>query len=103
MNKDLILREYLAVERTKMANQRTLLTYIRTGLYFLIAGTTLGELINTFFWNYMQVPLIIVGIVLMLIGGFVYRKNQHKIEVSTRQIGKVKAEFIQSLRLDPEE
>jgi len=49
MNKDLILREYLAIERTKMANQRTLLTYIRTGLYFLIAGSTLGAFLDTQF------------------------------------------------------
>lgn len=38
MNKDLVLREYLAIERTKLANERTLLTYIRTGLYFLVAA-----------------------------------------------------------------
>lgn len=35
MNKDLVLREYLAIERTKLANETTLLAYIRTGLYFL--------------------------------------------------------------------
>ena len=55
MNKDLVLREYLAIERTKLANERTLLTYIRTGLYFLVAGSTLGYVVDSPFWNTMGV------------------------------------------------
>jgi uncharacterized membrane protein YidH (DUF202 family) len=50
MNKDLVLREYLAIERTRLANETTLLAYIRTGLYFLVAGSTLGHLIASEFW-----------------------------------------------------
>ena len=38
---DLILRDFLAVERTKLANQRTLLSMLRTGLYFAIVGLSL--------------------------------------------------------------
>ena len=38
INKDLILREKLAIERTDMAIDRTLLSFIRTSLYFVIAG-----------------------------------------------------------------
>jgi len=38
INKDLILRERLAIERTAMGNDRTLLAFIRTALYFSIAG-----------------------------------------------------------------
>src|SRR5690606_30109753 len=97
MNKDLILREYLAIERTKMANQRTLLTYIRTGLYFLIAGSTLGAFLDTQFWNIMAVPLIGIGILLMIIGGVVYRANQIKINKSLHQIGDIKSDFTNSL------
>ncbi len=33
-----ILRDYLALERTKLANERTYLSYIRTSLYFLLGG-----------------------------------------------------------------
>ena len=32
-NEELILRDYLAIERTKLANVRTLFSYIRTSLY----------------------------------------------------------------------
>jgi putative membrane protein len=38
INKDLILMERLALERTAMANDTTLVAFIRTALYFSIAG-----------------------------------------------------------------
>lgn len=37
-NKELILRDHLALERTKLANERTLFSYIRTSLYLLTVG-----------------------------------------------------------------
>ena len=43
INKDLILRERLAVERTDMAIDRTLLAFIRTASYFTIAGMTVNS------------------------------------------------------------
>lgn len=38
------LREHLALERTKLANERTLLAYIRASLYLLVGGTALLQL-----------------------------------------------------------
>ncbi len=35
---EIILRDYLAIERTKLANERTLLSYIRASLYLVIGG-----------------------------------------------------------------
>lgn len=43
---ELIIRDYLARQRTALANDRTLLSYIRTSLYFLVSGTALFE-VNT--------------------------------------------------------
>jgi putative membrane protein len=40
---DLIVRDYLARQRTYLANDRTLLSFIRTSLYFLVSGTALME------------------------------------------------------------
>jgi putative membrane protein len=37
----LIVRDYLALDRTRLANERTLLAYVRTALTFLVAGVTL--------------------------------------------------------------
>ncbi|PZD78630.1 DUF202 domain-containing protein [Mesonia sp. K7] len=38
------IREHLALERTKLANERTLLAYIRASLYLLVGGTALLQL-----------------------------------------------------------
>ncbi|KQB40178.1 hypothetical protein B6A10_04840 [Flavobacterium sp. L1I52] len=35
---EIILRDHLAIERTKLANERTLLTYIRTSIYLVLGG-----------------------------------------------------------------
>ena len=43
LENELIIRDYLARQRTTLANQRTLLSYIRTTLYFLVSGIALFE------------------------------------------------------------
>ena len=35
---EIILRDHLAMERTKLANERTLLSYMRTTLYLILGG-----------------------------------------------------------------
>lgn len=40
----LILRDHLALVRTRLANERTLLSYIRSALYLLIGGIALLQL-----------------------------------------------------------
>jgi putative membrane protein len=35
---EIILRDHLAMERTKLANERTLLSYMRTSLYLVLGG-----------------------------------------------------------------
>ena len=37
---DLILRDHLALDRTRLANERTLLSYLRTALMLLVAGAS---------------------------------------------------------------
>ena len=44
-NKDrIILRDFLALERTSLANERTLFSYIRTSLYLVLGGIALIQL-----------------------------------------------------------
>lgn len=43
LERELIIRDYLARQRTTLANDRTLLSFIRTALYFLVSGTALFE------------------------------------------------------------
>lgn len=41
---EIILRDYLALERTRLANERTLLSYIRSSLYLLLGGIAFLQL-----------------------------------------------------------
>jgi putative membrane protein len=44
-NRDkLILRDHLALERTRLANERTFMAYIRSALYLIVGGLALMEL-----------------------------------------------------------
>lgn len=45
MNKDLILKEKLALQRTILANRSTFLSFLRMSMYFLIAGLSLKNLL----------------------------------------------------------
>jgi putative membrane protein len=98
MNKELVLREYLAIERTKLANESTLLAYIRTGLYFVVAGSTLGELVQSAFWDLIGVPLIVIGLVIIIIGGIRYSRLRKRIEHSKENIGDSSDLFIKAAR-----
>lgn len=55
LNRDLILRENLAIERTDMAIDRTLLAFVRTSLYFAIAGMTLNSLLILSYGFYLEI------------------------------------------------
>ncbi|TVR40697.1 MAG: DUF202 domain-containing protein [Cryomorphaceae bacterium] len=41
---EIILRDFLALERTRLANERTLLTYLRTSLYMVLGGLGILQL-----------------------------------------------------------
>lgn len=98
MNKDLVLREYLAIERTKLANETTLLAYIRTGLYFLVAGSTLGHIISTPFWTIFGTPLIVIGFLIMALGVIRYLRLKKAIDQSRTNVGNSSEAFIRSVR-----
>jgi len=64
---DLILRDLLAMERTKLANERTFLAYFRTSIFFL--GTGISIIHINFFaeitylgWLFVCMSPIIFGI-----------------------------------------
>lgn len=65
---EIILRDYLALERTKLANERTLLAYLRTSLYMLLGGIAFLQL--TEFQNIRWIGLGALGLsfILLVIG-----------------------------------
>ena len=62
---DLILRDHLAIDRTKLANERTLLAYLRTAIMFLVSGVSLIKLFPE------DDVLVVLGMVLGPIGAVV--------------------------------
>lgn len=66
----IILRDYLALERTRLANERTLLSYIRAAVYLLIGGLTFIQFENfdTIHWvGYLAIGLSLLFLVVGLI------------------------------------
>lgn len=62
------LRDFLALERTRLANERTFLAYVRTSLYFLLGGFAfikLKEFENADFLGYVSMG---ISLVLFLLG-----------------------------------
>ena len=87
INKDLILRERLALERTVMANDRTLLSFIRTALYFAVAGLSLNELITLRSGEIIKLVLFACSGILLAAGVFKYIQQLRKIRDSRKHIG----------------
>jgi len=57
-----LIREHLALERTKLANERTLLSYIRASIYLLISGLALLQI-----KEYQEISLMWLGYLALII------------------------------------
>jgi putative membrane protein len=93
INKDLILREKLAIERTEMANDRTFLSFIRTGLYFSIAGITINEVLKLRYGLLLEVVFIVLAALIIITGIVKYTTQKRKIRESKKHIGNYKLEW----------
>lgn len=94
INKDLILREKLALQRTVMANQTTLLSFIRTSLYFLVAGLSLKSLLKLENSLLFQITFYVVSVSTLVIGVYNYFKQKRLIKDSEIHIGDYKTDYL---------
>ncbi len=93
INKDLILRERLALQRTILANQSTFLAFLRTSMYFFVAGLSLESLLkieNSFIIEWF---LFISSFVIFCVGLFNYFKHKKMICENEKHIGDYKMEY----------
>ncbi len=95
-NKDLILREKLAIQRTVMANQTTFLAFIRTSMYFLVAGISLDSFIDVKHGHIYSYILSGVSVVILVIGIINYFIQNKRIKDSWIHVGDYKDEYGQS-------
>ena len=82
---EIILRDKLAIDRTRLANQRTLLSFVRTGMYFVataIGIAFLGQKGGRFGW--VEWSLSGVGIFSVVVGLINYLLMRKKIKKAYR-------------------
>jgi putative membrane protein len=84
-SEDLILRDRLAIDRTHLANERTLLAYARTAFMLVIAGATAikalpdDRLIVATGW-----ALLACGLVVALFGAWRFRTIRLRVQRNAR-------------------
>ncbi|GGG91407.1 hypothetical protein GCM10007415_27500 [Parapedobacter pyrenivorans] len=87
MNKDLILRERLAIQRTIMANQSTFLAFLRTAMYFAVAGISIDQLLKLPGGHVIEHLFLAISAVVLVVGIVNYVVQNKKIKASEKHIG----------------
>jgi putative membrane protein len=77
--KDLILRDYLAIERTILTNEATFLAYIRTSLTVVVVGVTLFHISQNPFLQYVGIGFVLFGFYIFFRGSV--RSSRMKIKI----------------------
>ncbi len=93
LNKDLILRERLAVERTDMAIDRTLLAFMRTALYFAIAGMTVNNLLQLSYGRFTEIIFWIIAIAILMIGLLNFYRQKKRLKNNKIHIGNFRLDW----------
>jgi putative membrane protein len=70
----MILRDFLAVDRTILANQNTFLAYIRTALTLFVAGLTFIKFFDMFIITVIGWIFMPIGIVTFVVGFVRYNR-----------------------------
>jgi putative membrane protein len=76
---DLILRDKLAIDRTRLANERTLLAYLRSGAALMIAGISIMHFSTEDWFGAVGIVCIPVGIITGIVGIGRYRRMKKSI------------------------
>lgn len=76
---ELILRDHLAIDRTILSNESTLLAYIRTALAIIAAGATLFHFFSEQWIKIIGAILIPIGIILLAVGYIRYKRMERSI------------------------
>lgn len=88
-HEQMILRDYLAVDRTMMTNETSFMSYIRTSLTLIAAGATLLKFFSGDFL--MQV----VGLALIIVGGWLTIHGYTRFHRTDEILRRVKGQTVQ--------
>ena len=78
--KNMLLNDHLAVDRTILANERTLLAFLRTVITFIVAGITLGNILDGKEKIYVLVILFVSAFIFGVYGIYNYIKLRKKLK-----------------------
>ncbi len=76
----IILRDYLALERTRLANERTLFSYIRTSLYLFIVAIAFLQFKDFDNINWFAYLSILVSAIILIVGIVKYIQLKNKLK-----------------------
>ena len=78
---ELILRDHLAADRTMLANERTLLSYLRASIFLIISAITFLKVFSSE-WYMIATSyfLIVLGLIIGVIGTIRFLNMKRRIE-----------------------
>jgi putative membrane protein len=77
---ELILRDYLAADRTALANERTLMSYVRTALAMMAAGASALHFLEGMYADVLGSVLVAAGVGALAVGTWRYRWFKRRID-----------------------
>ncbi len=92
-NPDLILREKLALQRTILANQTTFLAFLRTSMYFVVAGLSIHRFLELKYSLLIEIVFYSISFLILLLGIFNYFRQKNRITKSEIHVGRYKADY----------
>lgn len=75
----IILNDYLALERTRLANERTFFSFLRTSLYLVLAGIAFLQLQGFEELKWLGYVSIVFSIVFLVTGVITYFRLKNKL------------------------
>ncbi len=93
IDKNLILRESLALQRTTLANQTTFLSFLRTAMYFSVAGLSTRNVLKI--ENSLLIELSFYGIsfMILILGIINFFKHKKMITTNKKHVGDYKLDY----------
>ncbi|MFZ5980150.1 MAG: DUF202 domain-containing protein [Candidatus Zixiibacteriota bacterium] len=73
---EMILRDFLAIDRTILANQNTFLAYLRTALTLFVAGITFIRFFDVMLIEIIGWIFIPIGLITFIVGFIRYNKKR---------------------------
>ncbi len=74
-----ILRDELAIDRTRLANERTLMAYLRGGVTLILAGVSILHFSQAYWFFYMGIACLPLGVFSIIFGLWRFRRMDGRI------------------------